>query len=272
MRVVTIRNWPNAHQRDRRSSISIDFRSIRVLSRLESRFPGQSASRATTSSLNRYRDSGRICKERIADELAVSWQWGGGAPGGTASEVATEGELKMETKSGNEVKKNADPENPAVRVERSGHDVVKRASELDVEEEGPKHKDGEDKKDEGEKNGEEKNGEEKDEAKSDEKKDGEEKKDDKEDKKDDKEEKATNGDASTGDKRKAEDGKKDDKADGEKGEKAEEPKENGDQPPPKKKGRPAKNSNAPKAEKPKKEPKKAATETGEPRRSGRNRS
>lgn len=270
MRVVTIRNWPNAHQRDRRSSISIDFRSIRVLSRLESRFRGQSASRATTSSLNRCRDSGRICKERIADELAVSWQWSGGAPGGTASEVATEGELKMETKSGNEVKKNADPENPAVRVERSGHDVVKRASELEVEEEGPKHKDGEAKKDEGEKNGEEKNGEEKnggekDEAKSDEKKDDEEKKDDKE-------EKATNGDASTGDKRKAEDEKKDDKADGEKAEKAEEPKENGDQPPPKKKGRPAKNSNAPKAEKPKKEPKKAATETGEPRRSGRNRS
>lgn len=53
----------------------------------------------------------------------------------------------METKNGNEVKKKADPENPAVRVERSGHDVVKRASELTVEEKGENHSD--EKKDDG---------------------------------------------------------------------------------------------------------------------------
>jgi hypothetical protein len=124
----------------------------------------------------------------------VAWQWGGGKPGGVAAEVATEGEITMETKNGNEVKKNASPDNPAVYVERSGHDAVKRASELEVQEKGDNKKG---------------------------------------------------------------DNKKDDS------------KENGDKPPPKKKGRPAKNPNAP--PKPKKEPKKAATETGEPRRSGRNR-
>jgi hypothetical protein len=209
----------------------------------------------------------RMSLSSLTDTRPVAWQWGSGKPGGTASEVATEGELTMETKNGNEVKKKADPENPAVRVERSGHDVVKRASELEVEEKGDNHKEG---------------------SKDDEKKDAEaekkddeaeEKKDDEEEKNDDKEngddiEEETNGDAQAGDKRKAEDDaeeKSDDKAADKKADKAEKPKENGDKPPPKKKGRPAKNANGPKADKPKKEPKKAATETGEPRRSGRNR-
>jgi len=215
-----------------------------------------------------------------ADMCPVAWQWGGGKPGGVASEVATEGELTMETKNGNEVKKNAEPENPAVRVERSGHDVVKRASELEVQEKGDKSsdekKDGEEKSEE-KKDGEDakKNGDDKSEEKSD-AKDAEEKDDDKKENGDEKKdaEKETNGDAQAGDKRKAEDDsekKTDDKADEKKADKADEPKENGDAPPPKKKGRPAKNSNAPKAEKPKKEPKKAATESGQPRRSGRNR-
>ena len=74
----------------------------------------------------------------FANTRPVSWQWGSGKPGGVASEVATEGELTMETKNGNEVKKKAEPENPAVHVERSGHDVLKRASELEVEEKGDK--------------------------------------------------------------------------------------------------------------------------------------
>merc|ERR1712000_242073 len=39
-----------------------------------------------------------------------------------------------EPKKGNKVKKNAEPDNPAVRIERSGNDVVKKASELNVEE------------------------------------------------------------------------------------------------------------------------------------------
>ncbi|KIW97524.1 uncharacterized protein Z519_01108 [Cladophialophora bantiana CBS 173.52] len=66
--------------------------------------------------------------------VAVTWNWGGGQPGGTVAEKKTEGEVAITSKRGNKVKKNAEPENPAVRVERSGQDVVKKASELNVEE------------------------------------------------------------------------------------------------------------------------------------------
>ncbi|KAI9832933.1 MAG: hypothetical protein M1819_003963 [Sarea resinae] len=64
----------------------------------------------------------------------VSWQWSSGRPGGTAAEIATEGEIAIQSKRGNTIKKNADADNPAVHIERPGNDVVKRASELDVEE------------------------------------------------------------------------------------------------------------------------------------------
>ncbi|TKA28354.1 hypothetical protein B0A50_03821 [Salinomyces thailandicus] len=180
----------------------------------------------------------------------VAWQWGGGKPGGVASEVKEQGELTMETKRGNEVKKNAEPDNPAVKVDREGHDVVKKASELEVEEAGPKHKDGE-----GEKDGEA----DKDEAKEDEA-DGE-----KDSEKDGEKKAEENGDAQPGDKRKAEDESKDDAADNKK------QKANGEKAAPKKKGRPAKNASAASAKKDtkKREPKKAATESGQPRRSGR---
>ncbi|EXJ87825.1 hypothetical protein A1O1_04752 [Capronia coronata CBS 617.96] len=45
-----------------------------------------------------------------------------------------EGELAITSKRGNKIKKNADPSNPAIHIARSGNDVVKRASELTVEE------------------------------------------------------------------------------------------------------------------------------------------
>ncbi|KAF1826805.1 uncharacterized protein K489DRAFT_290626, partial [Dissoconium aciculare CBS 342.82] len=60
----------------------------------------------------------------------VSWNWGSGKPGGTVAEVKEHGEIAIQSNKGNTIKKNADPENPAVHVERSGNDVVKRASEL----------------------------------------------------------------------------------------------------------------------------------------------
>jgi hypothetical protein len=41
----------------------------------------------------------------------VSWNWGGGKPGGTAAEIKEQGELVIESK-GKEVKKNASPDNP----------------------------------------------------------------------------------------------------------------------------------------------------------------
>ena len=52
-------------------------------------------------------------------------------------------EVSMTTKRGAEVKKQGEEDNPAVKIERSGHDVVKKASELEVEAKGPNHTDGE---------------------------------------------------------------------------------------------------------------------------------
>lgn len=169
--------------------------------------------------------------------FTVSYQWNGDKKGGTVSEVAKEGSVKMDTKSGNVATKEAKPGDPAIRMERSGHDVVKNASEVQKEGDGEIHNEGGVQKEVG-----------KDVGKGSKK---EEKKDDKKaEKKDDK-------DAKTGEKRAA----------------GGESKANGEEEPKKKKGRPAKaegGEKAPKKETKKKEPKKAATESGEPRRSGRN--
>jgi len=210
--------------------------------------------------------TGAMADKEIKEGDEVSWQWSGGRPGGVASEVKEQGEMTMETKRGNEVKKNAEPDNPAVKVDREGHDVVKKASELEVEEEGPNHKEDGEKQDD------------KDEQDKDEKKEEEEKKD--EDKKDedknevDGEEKKDSEEPQAGEKRKADDDEeKKDESEPKKAKKDEaEPKENGEKPAPKKKGRPAKNGGAggPAKETKKKEPKRAATESGQPRRSGRN--
>ncbi|KAI1849598.1 hypothetical protein JX265_007937 [Neoarthrinium moseri] len=72
----------------------------------------------------------------------VSWNWGGGAPGGTVAEKKTEGQVAIKSKRGNTIKKNAEPDNPAVHIERSGNDVVKKASELTVESKGSQGKEG----------------------------------------------------------------------------------------------------------------------------------
>ncbi|KAK4542183.1 hypothetical protein LTR36_007030 [Oleoguttula mirabilis] len=183
----------------------------------------------------------------------VSWKWSGSRPGGTVDEVVEEGQASVTSKRGNEIHKNAEPDNPAVKISRSGNDVVKKASELDVEEEGDKHK----------------------EAAGEEKTVGE----------DEEETPEENGEAQTGDKRKADDAaeEEEEEEDEEKEEKpaaakkqktTAQPKANGAKAAPKKKGRPAKketngDSKAKKDSK-KREPKKAATESGQPRRSGRN--
>jgi hypothetical protein len=199
-------------------------------------------------------------------EVSVSWQWSGSRPGGTVAEVAKEGELSIETKNGNTVKKNADAEDPAVKISRSGNDVVKRAHELDVEEAGDKHK--EDK-------GEEKTVSKDDKEEDDETKDEDDKKDDKkEEKEEEKKESGKGGQkkkpaakAKTGDKRQAKDDGEDEKASKKQQKTDDAGEENGDK---KKRGRPAKNGNeASSSSKPKKEPKKAATQSGEPRRSTR---
>ncbi|KAK5106023.1 hypothetical protein LTS08_000139 [Lithohypha guttulata] len=63
----------------------------------------------------------------------VSWNYGGGAPGGTVAETKTEGDVAIKSKRGNTIKKKAEPNNPAVHIERSGNDVVKKASELNID-------------------------------------------------------------------------------------------------------------------------------------------
>ena len=65
----------------------------------------------------------------------VTWNWGSGHPGGKVTEVKEHEELVIESK-GKRIKKNASPDNPAVKIERSGNPVVKRASELNEVEKG----------------------------------------------------------------------------------------------------------------------------------------
>lgn len=75
-----------------------------------------------------------VCEPQANSTSTVSWPWGGGAPGGEVAEKKKEGEIAITSKRGNKIKKNAEPSNPAVHVKRSGNDVVKKASELNVEE------------------------------------------------------------------------------------------------------------------------------------------
>ncbi|KAI9851916.1 MAG: hypothetical protein M1838_002353 [Thelocarpon superellum] len=77
-----------------------------------------------------------MADKKIKEGDEVSWQWSGGRPGGTVAEVKDHGDISIQSKKGNTIKKNADPDNPAVHISRPGNDVVKRASELDKEADG----------------------------------------------------------------------------------------------------------------------------------------
>jgi hypothetical protein len=55
----------------------------------------------------------------------VSWQWSGSRPGGEVAEVKEQGELAIQSNKGNTIKKNAEPGDPAIHIERSGNDVRK---------------------------------------------------------------------------------------------------------------------------------------------------
>ena len=64
----------------------------------------------------------------------ASWNWNGSAPSGEVAEKKTEGEVSVQSKRGNTIKKAAQPNDPAIALTRSGNDVVKNQSELQVEE------------------------------------------------------------------------------------------------------------------------------------------
>ncbi|KAI9738905.1 MAG: hypothetical protein M1818_005218 [Claussenomyces sp. TS43310] len=129
--------------------------------------------------------------DKIAEGDKVSWNWNGNHPGGTVGEVKA-GEVSVTSHRGNEIKKTGDESNPAVHIERSGNDVVKLSSELDVEKKGSgESKDGKEGKEEEEK------------VKEDEKKEKEKEKEDQADSKEDGDDESKEPQA--GEKRKADD-------------------------------------------------------------------
>ncbi|WVQ68214.1 uncharacterized protein L199_006421 [Kwoniella botswanensis] len=60
----------------------------------------------------------------------VSWNWGSGQPSGKVADIVEEGKAEVKSNKGNTISKNASEDDPAVVIERSGNDVVKRAHEL----------------------------------------------------------------------------------------------------------------------------------------------
>ena len=70
----------------------------------------------------------------ISHLAVVSWNWNGSTPGGQIAEKKTEGEVVIQSKRGNTIKKDAKPGDPAIHLERPGNDVVKNQSELQVDE------------------------------------------------------------------------------------------------------------------------------------------
>jgi hypothetical protein len=69
----------------------------------------------------------------VANSPAVSSLRNGNQPSGTVAEVKA-GEASVTSYSENEIKKTGNEEDSAVHIEQSGNDVVKKASELNIEE------------------------------------------------------------------------------------------------------------------------------------------
>lgn len=70
--------------------------------------------------------------DKVKEGDQVTWNWNGNHPAGTAAEVK-EGEVFITSHRGNEIKKTGDFNDPAVHIERSGSDVIKETSDLNVE-------------------------------------------------------------------------------------------------------------------------------------------
>jgi len=72
---------------------------------------------------------------KIEEGDKASWSWNGSNPSGTVAEVK-EGQVSVTSHRGNEISKTGDASDPAVHISRPGNDVVKNASELNVESKG----------------------------------------------------------------------------------------------------------------------------------------
>lgn len=87
-------------------------------------------------------DNQSLASQRVPITLAdtspfhplASWNWNGSTPGGQVAEKKSEGEVAIQSKRGNTIKKDAKPGDPAIHLERPGNDVVKNQSELQVDE------------------------------------------------------------------------------------------------------------------------------------------
>jgi hypothetical protein len=209
--------------------------------------------------------------------VKASWQWGSSRPSGEVAEVVAEGEATIESLKGNTISKTAKPDDPAVHLSRPGNDVVKNASELDIE---PKASGGADggkaaKEAENGKKEEEKAEEVKEQGKKPEENGhaqiGEKRDHDKAEANGGEKTHVESNDKPTAETADAETKDEDPPAKRQKTESVSDDKKNGDAAK-KGRGRPKKgeSNGSPKGPAKKKEPKKAATETGEPRRSGRN--
>ncbi len=64
----------------------------------------------------------------------ASWNWNGSTPSGEVAEKKAEGEVSVQSKRGNTIKKSAQPNDPAIHLARPGNHVVKNQSKLNVEE------------------------------------------------------------------------------------------------------------------------------------------
>jgi len=66
----------------------------------------------------------------------ASWAWSGARPEGTVAEIKEKGDVNVTSNRGNTITRHGEPGDPAVHLARSGNDVVKKAHELTVEEKG----------------------------------------------------------------------------------------------------------------------------------------
>ncbi|EJU05813.1 hypothetical protein DACRYDRAFT_104300 [Dacryopinax primogenitus] len=70
--------------------------------------------------------------DQISEGDTVHWKWGTSHPSGTVAEIVPDGEAKVTSQKGNVIsRKGRGEEDPAVRIERQGNDVVKLAHELE---------------------------------------------------------------------------------------------------------------------------------------------
>ncbi|KZT59720.1 hypothetical protein CALCODRAFT_493207 [Calocera cornea HHB12733] len=79
----------------------------------------------------RFDTTKRAMADNISEGDEVHWKWGAGTASGTVAEIVEDGKAEVTSDKGNTVTRNArGKDDPAVKIERKGNDVVKLAHEL----------------------------------------------------------------------------------------------------------------------------------------------